>query len=146
MGDDGEGARDNQFGIIEFVNGGHEGWRYWVSANGAWTNLDTEFAYGEWVTLKIELDADNQQYKFHINGDEVAAGVGGDNFLREVFLNSYNYGLEGGSDYQAHWHGGLLAVDPATKDDCKQGGFADFGFKNQGQCIQFVNTGKDSRD
>lgn len=34
---------------------------------------------------------------------------------------------------------------PITKDQCKQGGFADFGFKNQGQCIRFVETGKDSR-
>ncbi|SHG59789.1 hypothetical protein SAMN05443144_13718 [Fodinibius roseus] len=29
-----------------------------------------------------------------------------------------------------------------SKDDCKDGGYADYGFKNQGQCIQFVNTGK----
>jgi len=36
-------------------------------------------------------------------------------------------------------------TDPVTKDDCKNGGWADFGFKNQGSCIQFVNTGKDSR-
>jgi hypothetical protein len=31
---------------------------------------------------------------------------------------------------------------PATKDDCKKDGWKSFGFKNQGQCIQFVNTGK----
>ena len=35
--------------------------------------------------------------------------------------------------------------DPQTKDDCKNGGWEQFGFKNQGQCIRFVNTGKDSR-
>ena len=38
-----------------------------------------------------------------------------------------------------------------SKDDCKQGGFAEYqrvngdkstAFKNQGDCIQFVNTGK----
>lgn len=41
---------------------------------------------------------------------------------------------------------------PATPDDgpanaaaCKKGGWSDFGFKNQGQCIRFVETGKDSR-
>jgi len=32
-----------------------------------------------------------------------------------------------------------------TKEMCKDGGYADFGFRNQGQCIQFVNTGRDSR-
>lgn len=31
---------------------------------------------------------------------------------------------------------------PITKDQCKNGGWKVFGFVNQGQCIQFVNTGK----
>jgi probable HAF family extracellular repeat protein len=34
-------------------------------------------------------------------------------------------------------------LTPATsKEQCKNGGWKNFGFKNQGQCIQFVNTGK----
>ncbi len=34
-------------------------------------------------------------------------------------------------------------LTPATsKEQCKDGGWENFGFKNQGQCIQFVNTGK----
>jgi hypothetical protein len=28
---------------------------------------------------------------------------------------------------------------PQSKDDCKNGGWQTFGFRNQGQCIQFVN-------
>jgi len=36
-------------------------------------------------------------------------------------------------------------VDPVTKDDCKDGGWMAFGFKNQGQCVDFVETGHDSR-
>lgn len=35
--------------------------------------------------------------------------------------------------------------DPATKEDCMNGGWEAYGFQNQGRCIQFVNTGKDSR-
>jgi hypothetical protein len=35
--------------------------------------------------------------------------------------------------------------DPVTKDDCKKGGWEAFGFRNQGQCIRFIETGKDSR-
>ncbi len=35
--------------------------------------------------------------------------------------------------------------DPNTIEECRNGGWQDFGFRNQGQCIQFVNTGKDSR-
>lgn len=34
---------------------------------------------------------------------------------------------------------------PVEKGDCKKGGWEDYGFKNQGQCIRYVNTGKDSR-
>lgn len=39
----------------------------------------------------------------------------------------------------------LVNNNPDSKDDCKKGGWADFGFRNQGQCIRFVNTGQDSR-
>jgi hypothetical protein len=28
---------------------------------------------------------------------------------------------------------------PTSKAECKQGGYEEFGFKNQGQCIAFVN-------
>lgn len=38
------------------------------------------------------------------------------------------------------------ADDPETKDDCKNGGWKTFGFKNQGQCNRFINTGFDSRE
>jgi hypothetical protein len=35
-------------------------------------------------------------------------------------------------------------VAPQTADDCKDGSWKDLdpGFKNQGQCVKFVNTGK----
>lgn len=38
-----------------------------------------------------------------------------------------------------------IPPSPRTKDDCKNGRWATFGFKNQGQCVRFVETGKDSR-
>jgi hypothetical protein len=37
------------------------------------------------------------------------------------------------------------AHDPPDRDACKSGGWRGFGFRNQGQCIRFVETGKDSR-
>lgn len=40
---------------------------------------------------------------------------------------------------------GNIINNPTTKDDCKKGGWQQYGFSNQGRCIQFVNTGKDSR-
>jgi len=37
-----------------------------------------------------------------------------------------------------------FATLPTSKDQCKKGGWKDFGgmFKNQGQCVRFVNTGR----
>jgi hypothetical protein len=129
------------------AQGDHVGWRVWDSTVG-WINLGTAFTYGEWVTLGIELDTGAGQYIYYINGVQVGTAAGGTNFLREVFLNSYNYGLDtfpnfSNDSYTANWHIGVL--NPETKNDCKKGGWKAFGFKNQGQCIQFVNTGKDSR-
>jgi hypothetical protein len=39
----------------------------------------------------------------------------------------------------------FIAANPRTKEDCKDGGWMRYGFKNQGQCIRFIETGKDSR-
>jgi len=35
-----------------------------------------------------------------------------------------------------------VILAPTTKEQCKNGGWRHFDFRNQGQCIQFVNTGK----
>ena len=39
----------------------------------------------------------------------------------------------------------LADLDPASRMDCMDGGWEEFGFRNQGQCIRYVNTGQDSR-
>ncbi len=166
VGDNGANARDNLFGIIEFVHlepstsgasavGDHEGWRVWDSITG-WTNLDVPFTYGEWVTLGIELDTTEEVYRYTINGTEVATSTGGVNFIRELFINSYNYGLDEfpnleNGNYAAHWHVGLEdepepeLQDPQSFRDCMRGGWEAFGFSNQGRCIQYALTGIDSR-
>jgi hypothetical protein len=36
-------------------------------------------------------------------------------------------------------------VDPTTHEECYKGGWSNFEFKNQGQCVRFVETGFDSR-
>lgn len=51
--------------------------------------------------------------------------------------------LGGERDWDFDWT--PFAVGPITKDSCKKGGWAQLGFRNQGQCIRFVNTGYDSR-
>ncbi len=128
-GSTGTGARDGKFGIIEFINTSEcdsctshldnapdldfAGFRIWDSATG-WTNyLATPFTYGEWVTLGITLDASAGQYTYSINGVNVGTASAGNHFIRETFLNSYNYGLDvfsnlNSNSYTAHWHAGLI--------------------------------------
>jgi hypothetical protein len=54
--------------------------------------------------------------------------------------------LGGERDWDFDWTTftvGATAPDvPVTADDCRNGGWREFGFRNQGQCIRFVNTGK----
>lgn len=53
----------------------------------------------------------------------------------------------GGSHFDAtNRLSGTFTVDlPLAKDECKIGGWEAFGFKNQGQCVRYIETGKDSR-
>ena len=49
------------------------------------------------------------------------------------------------TDERFDWTRFDLVLDPETKADCKDGGWADYGFRNQGLCIAFVLTGSDTR-
>jgi hypothetical protein len=54
--------------------------------------------------------------------------------------------LGGERDWDFDWTSfAVLPNNPQSKDECKKGGWEAFGFENQGQCIRYVNTGKDSR-
>lgn len=86
----------------------------------------------------------NDPYSFvdgHFSADfDISAWSPGD------YCFVFNTENRGGNDRLLVWF--VVAerpTDPETKDECKKGGWQDFGFRNQGQCIQFVNTGKDSR-
>ena len=36
---------------------------------------------------------------------------------------------------------GCVPTTPTTKEQCKKGGYEEFGFKNQGQCVAFIERG-----
>jgi hypothetical protein len=52
------------------------------------------------------------------------------------------FGAEG--DERFDWTR-FYVMTALSKDDCRKGGWEALGFENQGQCIRFVETGKDSR-
>ncbi len=69
---------------------------------------------------------------FAINvGDTSFTDTGVDGYLDNVVVTTTN----GTTVYD-------FEVVPTTIEQCKNNGWRAFGFRNQGQCIQFVNTGK----
>lgn len=72
--------------------------------------------------------------------DTIPAEVGGNRYSWFTFIN-----VDGGVEIDNHEL--LLPLpDPEVMNECKKDGFEAFGFKNQGQCVRFVETGKDSRE
>lgn len=70
----------------------------------------------------------NGSYTFNVQpGDTYGFRFGGSNFDSNNVLN------------------GTFTVTLPSDEGCKDGGWATFGFKNQGQCVRYVQTGKDSR-
>lgn len=68
---------------------------------------------------------------FSVNvGDTSANDVGLDGYLDNVVVST-------SSD--------VTTYDFEPVPSCKDGNWATFGFKNQGRCMQYLNTGKDSR-
>lgn len=79
-------------------------------------------------------------------------GYGGPTFGADVGAygaeNGYGFvvaGTDDGNPFVTWNEVEVPACAPEVKVDCKNGGWEAFGFKNQGQCVRFVETGKDSR-
>ncbi len=128
--------------IIEFSTkrgDNSTGWRFW---NGTgWVNVTTPYTFDAWASLYIEIT--ETAIDFTINGVEVGSmPLDGSIEFNAVILNAYNYGADAAS-YSTYWHIGL--TNPVVKADCLNNGWKASGFKNQGQCVRFVETGKDSR-
>lgn len=53
--------------------------------------------------------------------------------------------LGGERQWDFDWVSFDVLPDVQTKDECLDGGYEAFGFSNQGQCVRFIESGKDSR-
>lgn len=89
-----------------------------------------------------ERDLDNPLWNGH--GEP---GFGADIGAYATEVGSFSWVIAGTDDPNPFttWNEVDVQTCAITKQMCKKGGFADFGFRNQGQCIRFVNTGRDSR-
>lgn len=89
-------------------------------ASGALVASASDPTDGAWVTLSVTGDI----RRLGIATDQ------GNTFLDNL---SITYAPEAAGDA------------PTETDACKKGGWTAFGFDNQGQCVRFVQTGKDAR-
>jgi hypothetical protein len=110
--------------IIGFTNyGGLPRYRVWDGA--AWIDLGDAVTFDTWTNFKIELLADSS-INFYLNFDHT-------DIAGEIL-----------APYTAYWSNAVAA----NADQCKNGGWRSLfrsngsAFKNQGDCIQYVNTGR----
>lgn len=121
-----------------------------------YVNDTNSLAYFE---RRIDGEVPDQTYGSHpvVDGDVIYPGVSVDGrgsdepvIVTETYdateVVEIRLALGGERDWDFDWTPfEVESCDPETRADCKHGGWADYGFRNQGQCIRFVNTGKDSR-
>lgn len=88
------------------------------TAEEIWTFDSTAFADGEYLLRFAARDAAG-------NRDLSSPYVGGDSSVHVITI--------------------VIDNDPDDMDVCKKDGWEAYGFENQGQCVRFVETGKDSR-
>ncbi len=152
VGKDSTGAI-SAYPIVEFsTEGDYVGWRSWDGVNGGWTPLtNVPYDLGRWNKVELALNTTTHKFDVYINDAYVISSEADSSVsIGAVILNSYNFGTVGevSQDYQVRWSNfayGKTQTNTTSKDSCKGSGWAALGFRNQGLCIQYVNTGKDSR-
>lgn len=145
VGHDDNGDRTS-FPIVEFTTAGDgdfTGWRVWDDLTGWHNHPEIPYEAGEWSTLEIELTEAGSTFDLTIDGSPATSSAAGTTNIGEVIVNSFNYGSAAQS-YDVHWSnfatGDVITLD--SKDDCKNGGYEAFGFKNQGQCVSSLMTNR----
>jgi hypothetical protein len=129
-------AAATAYPIVEFTNAGdYTGWRVWDSETG-WVNQPDIPVEPGWTTLELVLDQDDDSFDVSIDGHVVDSPALGSEALGSVIVNSYNYG-PGTAPYEVRWSdfGFGDRVTLASRDQCRDGGWEDFGFTNQGRCV-----------
>lgn len=137
--------------IIGFTNyGGAPRLRVWDDV--IWVDLATPISYNTWHRFSIELLADST-INYYVNGALVYSDLatGSSVAFSSVIMQAYNFddpSIAGAilAPYTAHWSNAFAV--PSNANQCKNGGWANLyrangtSFRNQGDCIQYVNTGR----
>jgi hypothetical protein len=126
-------------------------WQCWDALNGGWYSLNGVNGSGPGANVQEFSDL----VAAYPSTARIAAGTGTAGAVRvlvgfasatdvyESYVDAFSIGVSGNCtafDFEEF-------DEPSTADQCKNGGWQTFAppagpFKNQGQCIQYVNTGK----
>ena len=98
-----------------------------------------------WMNIGNDVELSGATNYSEATVDLGGQSVSGSFQLRWIPTN-LAYGNNTGSEFFALYDVALtVGLNPADKDACKNGGWSQYGFRNQGQCVAYVNTGNDSR-
>lgn len=125
-----------------------------VEFAGVYTDEDGNDAV-QWAVRAGTCAAGTGAVYGNVDGKNTPFSWDGENFYAEIDMSadapgSYCFVLNpkedaGDANLRATREFTLEASAPTEKNQCKKGGWEEFGFKNQGQCVRFFETGKDSR-
>ena len=128
----------NEFKLLNDNNGNN----YLITEAGWYTFQHSFYDDGGFLAVDLNLFDGNGELLWTATRntvDEIATVVGGNRYSWFTHVDAANgIEIDNHSLYQ-------LVDEPTSMDDCKNGGWEAFGFRNQGQCIRYVNTGQDSR-
>lgn len=126
-------------------------WQDWDALNGCWWSVQGVAGAGPGAdvkTLAQYLAAEPDATIVNdgaLGGVRLATGDGGPADWGNFIGNADAFSIANGAATVYNFELVAPVNNPQTKDDCKKGGWQQYGFKNQGQCVRFVETGKDSR-
>ena len=132
----GSGAPTNEWVTENLLEGNF--WRIPQTIDGSWVGFGgCNFAFDPYGCFQFDRSLSDEWLDgFDVVGVEIGIGSG----WNGTFLSYADYLTINDTIFDFELE--VQAVDPQTIQDCQQGGWEDFGFKNQGQCIRFVNTGQ----
>jgi hypothetical protein len=62
--------------------------------------------------------------------------------LKGFSVSYFGYAIDQFGIGEIEDDGTEVVLSPTTKDQCKDDGWKNFAFQDQGQCIKYVNTGE----
>ena len=115
------------------------GWKY----DGKWNDAPMS---GAARSLVEREDCSGGRFDWDFGDGQVALNAGPRPTHQFANAGTYDVCLKLTDAKTGTAHRSCVTATVFSKAACRDAGWKDLGFRNQGQCVRYVNTGKDSRD